>query len=151
MMNSPQSLDPLEFELSFSQALARARRVRCPYCGIGRLFAGLIRMNSTCEECGTRLEREPGYFLGSTYINYGVTAGLTTVTYVLLHFGLGWPNHVLMPALMSFCLVFPLVFFRYARSLWLALDCFFDRVGARQVIQDSQQSESRREVPNNGA
>jgi len=150
-MTSGQAPDPLEFELSFSQALARAARVRCPYCGIGRLFGGLIRMNSTCAECGTRFEREPGYFLGSTYINYGVTAGLTTVTYVVLHFGFGWPNQVLMPALMSFCLVFPLVFFRYARSLWLTFDCFFDRLGARQVIMASQQSESPGEVPNNGA
>ncbi len=150
-MTFPQSIDPIEFELSFSQALARAVRVRCPYCGIGRLFAGLIRMNSTCDECGTRFEREPGYFLGSTYINYGITAGLTTVAYVTLHFAFGLPNRVLMPALMSFCVVFPLVFFRYARSLWLALDCFFDRMGAQQVIKSSQQSESRREVPNNGA
>jgi len=108
-------------------------------------------MNAVCDECGTRLERDPGYFLGSAYINYGITAGLTTITYVVLHFGFDWSNRILMPGLMAFCLVFPLIFFRYARSLWLALDCFFDRVGAQQAIAGSQQSESRREVPNNGA
>jgi len=106
-------------------------------------------MNVTCDKCGTSLEREPGYFLGSTYINYAVTAGLTTVSYVALHFGAGWSNAVLMPGLAVFCLIFPLVFFRYARSLWLSLDCFFDRAGAQQMIADSHESESRREVSNN--
>ena len=147
----PDSLpDPSEFKLSLGQALGRGARIRCPYCGIGRLFSGLLRMNNVCSECHTNLLREPGYFLGSTYINYGFTAGLTTPTYVLLHFGLDWSNRILMPGLMVFCLIFPLVFFRYARSLWLSLDCFFDRAGAQQAIAGSQQSESHREVSNNG-
>lgn len=140
-----------DFQLSLGQALSRAIRLKCPYCGEGRLFAGWFRMNAACEQCGVQLEREGGYFLGSTYINYGLTAGLTTVTYVLLHFGLDISNVVLMPGLMAFCLIFPLVFFRYARSLWLSLDCFFDRLGAQQAIAKSQQLESRREVSNNGA
>lgn len=153
-------LNEEEFRLSFGQALSRAARVRCPYCGEGHLFAGLLRMNQQCGVCGTRLERDGGYFLGSTYINYGLTAGLTTVSYVLLHFGLGISNQVLMPGLMAFCLIFPLVFFRYARSLWLSLDCFFDRAGAQQMIASSQRTErgpansgpaeSRPEVSNNG-
>jgi uncharacterized protein (DUF983 family) len=133
--------DPSEFRLTLGQAFSRALRLRCPYCGNGQLFAGLLRMNVACGECKTRFERDGGYFLGSTYINYGITAGLTTVTYVLLHFGFDWSNEVLMPGLMLFCIFFPLLFFRYARSLWLALDCFFDRLGAQQAIAGSQQLE----------
>jgi len=148
-MSGHQS-DSSGFQLTFGQAVSRAARIRCPYCGDGTLFSGLLRMNSVCGECGTKLEREPGYFLGSTYINYGITATLCTVTYVVLHFGFGWPNTVLMPGLMAFVVIFPLVFFRYARSMWLSLDCFFDRVGAQQVIAESQQPESHRELTNNG-
>lgn len=140
-----------DFQLTLGQALGRAVRLRCPYCGRGRLFAGLLRMNQACEECGTELERDSGYFLGSTYINYGLTAIITTISYVVLHFGLDVSNQVLMPGLMAFCLIFPLVFFRYARSLWLSLDCFFDRLGAQQVMANSPRTESRREVSNNGA
>lgn len=145
-----QHISEEDFQLSFGQALSRAFRVCCPYCGDGALFAGLLRMNSVCPECGTKLERDGGYFLGSTYINYGLTAGLTTVTYVVLHFGLDVSNQVLMPGLMAFCLIFPLIFFRYARSLWLSLDCFFDREGAQQMIASSLRTESRPEVSNNG-
>lgn len=83
-------------------------------------------MNGRCERCGFRFERGPGYYLGSTYVNYGITAGVTTVAYVGLHFGAGVSNRLLLPGLAGFCVVFPLVFFRFARSLWLNLDCLFD-------------------------
>jgi len=142
-MTSQSRSGSIEFELSFGRALSQAVRIRCLYCGEGRLFAGLFRMHPACSECGTRQEREPGYFQDSTYINYGVTAGFSTLPYVLLHIGLGWSNRVVMPD-------FPLIFFRYARSLWLALDCFFDPLGAQQVMLSSRRSESRDELSNIG-
>ncbi|MBL8816520.1 MAG: DUF983 domain-containing protein [Planctomyces sp.] len=91
-------------------------------------------MEPRCGACGFQFERGPGYFLGSTYINYGLTAGFTTVTYVVSHFGFGVSNRVLVPILFTFCAIFPLVFFRYARSLWLSLDCYFDRTGAEEEL-----------------
>lgn len=138
-------------KLSFPQAVLRGITLRCPACGRGRLFRGLFSMNRECATCRYPFERPPGYFLGSTYINYGVTAVITTFTYVVLYFGVGVEKQTLLPCLLVFCLIFPLVFFRFARSLWLSLDCFFDRLGAQQAIAKSQQLESRREVSNNGA
>ena len=99
-------------------------------CGRGRLFAGLLRMNKSCDKCGYSFQRESGYFLGSTYVNYGFTAGITTFSYVALHFGLDVPRPLLLPGLMVFCGVFPVLFFSFARSLWLNLDCYVDPVGA---------------------
>lgn len=90
-------------------------------------------MERECSHCGFQFERAPGYFLGSTYINYGITAGCTTATYVVLHFGFRVSNQVLLPGLLAFCGIFPVVFFRYARSLWLSLDCYFDRTGAEEA------------------
>lgn len=83
-------------------------------------------MHADCPSCKLRYERAPGYFLGSAYINYGVTAVLLTAAYATLHFAAGYSNRVLALPLGAFCVLFPLLFFRYARSLWLALDCFFD-------------------------
>ncbi|MFN9719549.1 MAG: DUF983 domain-containing protein [Planctomycetota bacterium] len=102
-------------------------------CRKGRLFSGLITMNPNCEDCGFRFERDPGYFLGSTYINYGITTLLTTWTYILLRFGAGIEQRWLVFGLAIFCIIFPLVFFRYARSLWLSFDCYFDRTGAMEA------------------
>jgi len=136
-----------EWRLTLGEGFRRGFTLRCVYCGQGRLFRGLLRMNSHCAECGTKFERESGYFLGSTYINYGVTAIITVISYVLLHFGMGWQNGVVMPVVLSFCLFFPLFFFRFARSLWLALDCFFDQLGANEAMAGSRPTEPPKEKP----
>lgn len=123
--------------LSFGKALRCGLGLRCPVCGRGRIFRDWFRMQPACERCGFRIERPAGYFLGSTYINYGLTAVLVTASYVVMNFGLGWPKDRLLPGLLIFCLIFPLVFFRFARSLWLSLDCYFDRVGAAEALPRS--------------
>ena len=97
--------------------LARALCLRCPRCGLGKLFVKWLRMFPDCANCGLRYERAPGYFLGSAYINYGVTAILLTIGYVVLHFRLAIDNRTLLLPLLIFCVIFPLVFFRHARSL----------------------------------
>lgn len=132
--------------LTFTKTLTRALTLRCPACGIGKLFRSLFRMNSGCSSCDFRFERPAGYFLGSTYINYGVTAVLTTVSYVTLYFGFGWAKQTLLPGLLLFCGVFPLVFFRFARSLWLSFDCLFDRLGANEAVAETHQTELEKRI-----
>ena len=113
-------------ERSVEAQFSRAVRLRCPRCGTGKLFAGMFRMHSNCSDCRLKYERAPGYFLGSAYINYGITAVLIVIGYVSLHFGAGLENRTLAVPLGAFCLLFPLFFFRYARSLWLGMDYYFD-------------------------
>ncbi|MBW3543408.1 MAG: DUF983 domain-containing protein [Planctomycetes bacterium] len=113
----------------FGTIVSRALKLRCPRCGAGPLFRGMFRMYDRCSSCGLKYERAPGYFLGSAYINYGVTAVLLTVAYVVLHFGFELTNRQLMAPLMTLVVVFPLAFFRWARSWWLAMDCYIDREG----------------------
>jgi uncharacterized protein (DUF983 family) len=123
---------------SMGQAIRRGLSLTCPLCGAGQLFRGLLRMHERCDQCRYRFERSPGYFLGSTYINYGVTTLFATWSWILLRFGLQVERWVLIPPLAVFCVIFPLVFFRYARSLWLSIDTFLDRQGAlEQRDQDS--------------
>lgn len=115
---------------SANQAFSRGVSLRCPLCAEGHLFRGWISMWERCEKCGFRFDRGPGYFLGSTYINYGITTLTTTAAYIWLRFGLGVSKSVVVPGLAAFCIFFPLVFFRYARSLWLSFDCWLDSQGA---------------------
>ena len=126
---------------SIGQAFSRGIRLKCPICSGGRLFRGVIRMHQFCPRCGFQFERGSGYFLGSTYINYGVTTLLTTWTYMVLRFGFDVEKSVLIPVLAAFCVIFPVVFFRYARSLWLSFDCYFDKTGAMENTSESENSE----------
>jgi hypothetical protein len=82
-------------------------------------------MHESCDHCGLRYQREPGYFLGSIYFNYGLTALIVTATFFTLFLSGVSADTIVWP-LALFCLLFPLWFFRYARSLWLGFDHFFD-------------------------
>ncbi len=90
-------------------------------------------MHRECDRCGLDLEREPGFYLGSIYINYGLTALTCAVAYPLLSFGFDVPSRPLMGVLFAFCVFFPLWFFRYARSLWLGMDFYFDPDDAQKL------------------
>ena len=107
--------------------LFRALRLRCPRCGGDKLFRGYFRMNKRCAKCGLVYDKEPGYFLGSIYYNYGFTAVVMTISYISLFLFSDIDPDTLLWSHVAFCFIFPLWFFRYARALWLAMDECFDR------------------------
>ena len=107
-----------------------------PRCGEGKLFAGWFTMNERCEHCSLQYEREPGYFLGSSYINYGWTSMSMMFAYLLLRYVLGYPNMYVLPPLTAYIIIFPLVFFRYARAMWLAFDIYFDHSTLSELPTD---------------
>jgi hypothetical protein len=84
-------------------------------------------MHAACSQCGLKFDRGPGYYLGSIYINYGLTAVLVTGGYLALFLTDTLTPAARLALLGCFCMIFPLWFFRYARSLWLALDLYLDR------------------------
>ena len=106
--------------------LQRGLRLRCPACGDGRIFHTWLTMNDPCQRCGRKFDREPGYLLGSIYFNYGVTATLVVIVYFALYLSGMMSNNQRLLTLVGFSLLFPLWFFRYARSLWIAFDEHFD-------------------------
>jgi len=90
------------------------------------MFIGWFRMHPCCEHCGFSFEREPGFYLGSIYVNYGLTALVMTVSFMTLFLGAGISPDVLLWPETIFCILFPLWFFRYARAIWIAFDYYWD-------------------------
>ena len=132
--------------ITYSAAASRARRLRCPRCGEGPLFRNAFNMHEGCSHCGLKYVRGPGYFLGSTYINYGFISLTTTAAYVGLHFGADISNEILMPALVVYCLVVPVLLFRHARAWWLAMDCYCDPVSFDPENDDLVSGQRRAEL-----
>src|SRR3954451_7471178 len=112
--------------MRFFTLLGRALRLRCPLCGEGKLFRGWLRMNKECPHCGLKFEREPGFFLGSIYINYGITAVIVTVSYVALLLVWRVLEKPLLVGAITFTVVFPILLFPWARSIWLGFDQWHD-------------------------
>ena len=108
--------------------LWRGLCLRCPRCGARSLFRTWFTMYERCSVCQLRFEREQGYFLGAMYINYGITVVLALIG----SFALEWwtaPSLAQQLSLwIGFCALFPVLFFRHSRGLWLAFDHIFDPV-----------------------
>jgi hypothetical protein len=88
-------------------------------------------MHARCPACGLVFEREPGYFVGAIYLNYGATVLTAIAGYFALDAWVGLGTRAQLALWTAFAVVFPLWFFRYSKSLWLSLDYFVDPVDAR--------------------
>ncbi len=88
-------------------------------------------MHEGCPACGLHFEREPGYFVGAIYLNYGVTAPTMFLGYFALDAWLGLDVGLQLLLWGTFTVAFPLWFFRYSKSLWLSLDHLVDPVDPR--------------------
>ena len=106
--------------------LGSGLRLRCPRCGIGKLYAKPFKMYDHCANCNLKFEREQGYFVGAMYINYGATVGIAVPGYLLLDVFTGTTINQQLALWLPFAVMFPLLFFHHARSLWLVLGQFFN-------------------------
>jgi hypothetical protein len=121
------SFDPaLAADNRFGTLLRAALRRRCLVCKQGVVHPTRFRYVDACPACGAPFCREQGFFLGSIYFNYGVTAGIV----IAVWFGSGAAFRPVDPRvwvpLAAFSVLFPLWFLRYARLLFAAVDQYFD-------------------------
>ena len=90
------------------------------------MYWGFPKTHDRCPECDLLFNREPGYFLGATYISYGLGVGL------IFGFGAGlWAltrwrlDHVAIWAIALFLPFVPMLTF-LSRVLWIYLDQAID-------------------------
>ena len=101
--------------------LASVLMQRCPRCREGRPFRGLFGMEPECGVCGTKFEREPGYWLGALYFSYGLALALVLpVTAWMMHQGV--PSFTIVLATLGQAALWSPLTYRYARLLWMYLD-----------------------------
>lgn len=117
--------------------LARALRLRCPECGVSPVFvpAGKTRTVRDwvtpldgCPRCGYAYERESGYFLIAIWgIHYFTVTGLGLAAGLVLDALVpGIPLWLLVVIAAVPTVLFGFFFSRYAKSLYLAIDHYFD-------------------------
>lgn len=102
--------------------LLRGLRLRCPECGLGRLYRSPFRMHAQCDYCDLIYEREQGYFIGAIYLNVIATESLLLGTLLIYGLITGKVDQSVLTALIALALTLPLIFFHHSRSLWLSID-----------------------------
>ena len=113
--------------LPTKSALRAIFQRKCPGCRNGHVFPSsvyswnFLKVNSSCPHCKVNFEREPGFFWGALFINYGFVTGL-----VLIQLGVAWwmdairSPHIFWIIPIVIFLFTPLIF-QYSRIIYLYL------------------------------
>jgi uncharacterized protein (DUF983 family) len=106
---------------------------KCPRCHQGNLFFNKWynitngnKMVEKCSVCSHRTELEPGFYQGTGYISYGLTVGISIITFVIWILSTGYnlknkeilfwfPLNVVLLILLQPWLM------RLSRSIWLTM------------------------------
>jgi uncharacterized protein (DUF983 family) len=107
--------------MGFLRAMFYGFLLRCPQCQRGAMFAHGFTINPTCQYCGLRFEHASGEITGGMGIS--ITATLLPVMTIALVLGLD-PAVPLLPLLIGlggFAIIFPIIFYRSARGIWIGL------------------------------
>ena len=98
---------------------------RCPRCHLGKPFTGLARLQKSCPQCGLLFEREPGFWMGSFYVNYALAlAAVMPLAVILFLLDFSW-SVVIIASLAELTLLSPLII-RYSRLIWMYMDQSID-------------------------
>ncbi|HZC04127.1 MAG TPA: DUF983 domain-containing protein [Ktedonobacterales bacterium] len=99
----------------------RGLRLRCPRCGVGKLYQHGYHMYESCGSCGWVFEREEGYWTGAIAVNL-------VVTELLIFFAI-FPLLIFQAPLvwsivigLGLAVLTPFAFYRHSKSLWMAMD-----------------------------
>ena len=116
--------------------LGRALRLRCPECGVSPVFVPASKTRSVrdwvtpldgCPRCGYAYERESGYFLLAIWgVHYFTVTGLGLAAGLVIDMLVPMPLWLLVLVTAVPTALFGFFFSRYAKSLYLAIDHYFD-------------------------
>ena len=115
---------------------------KCPQCQEGDFFTNgftynpskVTKIYDNCPNCNLKYMLEPSFYYGAMYVNYGITVGLSIVTFLIakLIFNLN--------LLQSFATIFIVLIIlaplnlRLARILWINMFVSFDKTKTNKDI-----------------
>ena len=120
LKRNPRRRDNAPMLRRFGRALLR----RCPNCGQRGVVLRVLTLTDRCPGCGLRFERHEGYWLGAVAINTGATIAVFFAVFVA---GMvtTWPDvpwNGLLVVTVAVNLLFPIVFYPWSKTLWVAID-----------------------------
>ena len=81
---------------------------------------GFPKMNEYCPHCQFKFEKEPGYFFGAMYVNYGLTVAQGIATYVIAHFFFAKTFDLrIIPIIIGVIVGMSSINIRLSRLLWI--------------------------------
>lgn len=109
------------YQVPLHRLLWHALRLRCPYCGKGRIYSHGFTINDHCSNCGWIFEREEGYWTGAIAVNLVVAETIAAAIAIPLAIMQVSPALV-MGIGIPLVIALPILFYRHSNSFWMALD-----------------------------
>jgi uncharacterized protein (DUF983 family) len=116
--------------------MARALTRRCPHCGSGGLFLGWFKARERCPACGVRLLRGDESWATGTYLFNLVVSELLLMMLLAVVVVSTWPDPpwaMLQVGSLALMVVAPILFYPFARLLFLAFDMIFRPVQPEEL------------------
>lgn len=110
-----------QYHVPLRLLLWHALRLRCPYCGKGRIYSHGFTMNDHCSNCGWIFEREEGYWTGAIAVNLVVAETIAAAIAIPLAIMQVSPALVMGIGL-PLVIALPILFYRHSNGFWMALD-----------------------------
>jgi uncharacterized protein (DUF983 family) len=114
--------------------LSRALTLRCPACAGGPLFTRWVQVRPVCPGCRLKLERDEGHFVGAIFFNL-VASELVWIVGLVAAVIWTWPNPpwtIITVVSIVAMILFPVFFYPFSRTLFYALDLYFQPVQKRE-------------------
>jgi uncharacterized protein (DUF983 family) len=109
------------------QTLARGIKRSCPICGHRKIFSSYFRLKESCPRCDYNFSREEGYWVGAIIMNTAVTEALFLLLFIVAIIvmapDIDWV--VLLVIGVATNLIFPVLFYPFSKTLWMAFDLVF--------------------------
>ncbi|MFV8464586.1 DUF983 domain-containing protein [Flavobacterium sp. LB1P62] len=111
-----------------SNAIVHILNNDCPHCLEGKVFKekniffniGFPKMNPYCSHCQFKFEKEPGYFFGAMYVNYGLTVAQGIATYIIAQFFFTETFDLkIIPIIAGVIVIMASFNIRFSRLLWI--------------------------------
>jgi uncharacterized protein (DUF983 family) len=112
--------------------LVNTLNYKCPRCQQGNLFvkpmqwSNPIDMPELCDKCGQKFEPEPGFYYGSMFVSYIISAFcyLGFMAVCIIGFGMGLNTSFLV--LLVIAALTYVFLIRFSRSLWINIMVSYD-------------------------
>ncbi len=98
---------------------------KCPRCHEGKFFENdspftykrMMKMHETCPSCKFKYEIEPSFFYGAMYVSYGLTVGMSIISFIVLYF-LGFNMLYSIIGSIIILILFMPITYRFARLIY---------------------------------
>ncbi|MBL4604585.1 MAG: DUF983 domain-containing protein [Flavobacteriaceae bacterium] len=107
---------------------------KCPRCHEGGFFEfpfsfhpkKITKLHKNCPHCNLKYMMEPSFFYGAMYVNYGITVGLSIITFLLAKFVFSLSLLQSFAAIFSILILLAPVNLRLSRILWINMFVTFE-------------------------